>query len=55
MLTKQWTQWNPTVSTQQWTQLGLFFRNQGTFFDLQKRAGETFPTSSHSCVHAIIL
>ena len=32
-----------------------FFQNQGTFFDLQKKAGEAFPTSPHSCMHAIIL
>ena len=26
-------------STQEWTQLGLFFQNQDTFFDFQKKAG----------------
>ena len=29
--------------TQRWIQSGLFFQNQGTFFDFQKRAGETSP------------
>ena len=29
--------------TQGWTQLGSFFSNKGTFFDFQKRAGETTP------------
>ena len=26
-------------STRGWTQLGLFFQNQGTFLDFQKREG----------------
>ena len=30
-------------SSQGWTQLGPFFQNQDTLFDLQKRAGETCP------------
>ena len=37
-------------STQGWTQLGLFFQNQDTFFDFLKRAGEaSLPFLSPSC------
>ena len=34
---------------QTWIQSGLFFQNQGTFFDFQKRTGEAFLPSPPSC------
>ena len=36
-------------STQGWTQ-GLFFQNQGTSFDFQKRAGEASPSPLVVCL-----